>query len=175
MLGVQESSSQWSFGSIGIADLLLALALLALALGLVVGSGSGRCSHTLGDAVGGGGCGVHGGASSCDNRGWDLEAFDCALTAGDDGVGVLHVGAQEVIEAILDVGEASLEVGESDDDLLAGARVSGEYWGGVGERERELVLVLVLELGWALALAVRRCCHGRVCDAPRWEHCWKRA
>lgn len=42
---------------------------------------------------------------------------------------MLHVGAQEVIESILDVGKAGLEVGERDDDLLVGVSLSSDLSG----------------------------------------------
>lgn len=117
MLVVQERSSQRLLGGIGVLLLLLALALLAL-----VGFGSGgdvvgRVDDLV-DAAGRSRSRVHGSTGSGSDGAGDLQLVEIAVFAGQDGVGVLHVCAQEVVEAILDVGEAALEVAEGDDDLV---------------------------------------------------------
>lgn len=58
----------------------------------------------------------------------ELEGFD-GVAAGEDGGGVLHVGAQELSEAVLDVGQAGLEVGEGHDDLFRVCDVSLDPFG----------------------------------------------
>lgn len=122
MLVVQERSCERLPGSIGVALLFLALALLALGVwrrvGLVCGAEGLR--HARGSGRGR----FHGGAGRGSNGGGDLELVEVAVFAGQDRGRVLHVCAQEIIEAVLDVGEAALQVAERDYDLVVRICVS---------------------------------------------------
>jgi len=114
ILRVQKGSGKGLLGGVWIPRLLLAL------LSLLGGDGAGGVVGGLDDlayAVGGDGSGVHGSTGGCRNRRGDLKPVKIAVFAGEDRRRVLHVGAQEVVEAILDVGEAALEVAEGHDDL----------------------------------------------------------
>jgi hypothetical protein len=118
LLRIQESSSQRSLGRVRIAFLLLSpFALLLARLWSSDGSGDGIAS----------GLGGFNGSSgvSCEVRG-QLEVLDDLSSASEDRGRVLHVGAQQLGEAILHVSQAGLEVGEGHDDLCRGVNMGFE-------------------------------------------------
>ena len=62
----------------------------------------------MSDAIGSRRGSFHGGIGGSSEVGRELELVEVAIFAGEDRGRVLHVCAQEVIEARLDVGEAGL-------------------------------------------------------------------
>src|SRR5690242_3279047 len=129
-LCIQEGGSQGLLGGVGVFLLLLALALGALdwlaglgSFGLVAGG------HGLGNAIGSRGGSLDGGVGGGCNLLAQRELVEDTILASDDGVGVLEVGAQELVQSALDMGEAGLEVAERDNDLLGGETVSSVLGG----------------------------------------------
>lgn len=122
-LRIQEGGSKRLLGRIGVFLLLLAFPLLVLSISrwafCLVGGIDG-----LRYTTDGGGRSFHGCVGGGGNVGRKLELLEISIFAGQDRGGVLHVGAQQLIDVGLDMGEAGLEAGERHDDLAAQGMVS---------------------------------------------------
>lgn len=116
-LGEQKGGSQRAFGGVGVPFLLFALALLVFGgFGCSdwgCSGGGGCCKNLLGDVVDGRGRGGHGGIGGVCNTFGQLEALDGALFASEDRGSVLDVSAHQVIQAILNMSETLLNIGEA--------------------------------------------------------------
>lgn len=130
-LSVQESSSKRLLGRIGVLLLLFALALLVFAVsGRAVDDLVGGPDNLV-DTVGSSGGSFHGSIGGSSYVGRELELIQVTIFAREDRRRVLHVRAQELIEARLDMGEAGLQVGERQDDLVVRRWISSCTAGNV--------------------------------------------
>jgi hypothetical protein len=113
-LRVQEGGGQRALRGVRVLFLLLPLALVGLTRRSLL-RGLGDSVRNVVDCKG---RGCHGVVGRLGDVAGQLEAFERAIFTGEDRGRVLDVRGHEVVEAILDVREALLNVGERDNDLV---------------------------------------------------------